>query len=520
MKNKKLSLAIIAIVAFILVTIGITYAYWLVTKTQTSQNVLSTACLDITMTGEKNDITLISQYPLSDTDGKKLTPYEFTVTNKCSKALDYQVALELIGDQANAMKASSIKAALYNKNAAASNIKPVLLSTYKTATKTLNDAYESRRLIIDTLSAKGTKTYNLLLWIASSAPISENGKSFASKITVSAGQGIEKSTYEAGTLAYEIISSNGGEKNIKTIADFNTANQAGLYKAQDNYGTSYYFHGDVTNNYLKLEGQTMICPKGDCYNYGSYGNVDECQDDSINGGAPWEPEECVETTADSMYWRIVRINGDGTIKIIYDGTEAYENGVTHTASVDVSSVYWEMPPAEYASFEEREYEYMKSFGNSQPGSMWNDEFISNFSYIEDYLVPVKLCMDVTHSQVDELATSTVYYYAPSERLANKQPILTCPNEDYYATRDYDALLTIDEIIMAGSYLDIGEEFWTFSPQKQEVNSDDSYKLYMYTSNLNPVDYTNSDIGVRPVYNLKKGITFNGDGSKNNPYTLQ
>ena len=47
MKNKKTMIAIISVVAVILVLIGVTYAYWLVTKTQVGESVISSACLDI-----------------------------------------------------------------------------------------------------------------------------------------------------------------------------------------------------------------------------------------------------------------------------------------------------------------------------------------------------------------------------------------------------------------------------------------------------------------------------------------
>ena len=54
-----------------------------------------------------------------------------------------------------------------------------------------------------------------------------------------------------------------------------------MYAAEDDLGTSYYFRGAVTNNYVSFAG---------------------------------------------YYWRIIRINGDGSIRIIYDGTSAHENG--------------------------------------------------------------------------------------------------------------------------------------------------------------------------------------------------
>ena len=54
-----------------------------------------------------------------------------------------------------------------------------------------------------------------------------------------------------------------------------------LCKAKAAYGDSYYYRGNVTNNYVKFAG---------------------------------------------YYWRIVRINGDNTVRVIYDGTIAHANG--------------------------------------------------------------------------------------------------------------------------------------------------------------------------------------------------
>ena len=54
----------------------------------------------------------------------------------------------------------------------------------------------------------------------------------------------------------------------------------GIYASVDDLGTSYYFRGNITNNYVKFAG---------------------------------------------YYWRIIRINGDGSLRVIYDGTKAHTN---------------------------------------------------------------------------------------------------------------------------------------------------------------------------------------------------
>ena len=58
-----------------------------------------------------------------------------------------------------------------------------------------------------------------------------------------------------------------------------------LCRAKDAYGNSYYYRGNVTNNYVKFADK---------------------------------------------YWRIVRINGDGTVRVIYDGTSAHANSDAST----------------------------------------------------------------------------------------------------------------------------------------------------------------------------------------------
>ena len=76
----------------------------------------------------------------------------------------------------------------------------------------------------------------------------------------------------------------------------------GIYKAEDDLGTSYYFRGAVENNYLKFAG---------------------------------------------YWWRIIRINGDGSIRVIYDGTTAHANGESSTDRQIGTSAYNSSNTASY-----------------------------------------------------------------------------------------------------------------------------------------------------------------------------
>ena len=66
----------------------------------------------------------------------------------------------------------------------------------------------------------------------------------------------------------------------QTEASYDTSN-VGLYAGSDNDGTTYYYRGSVGGNYVKFADK---------------------------------------------YWRIIRVNGDGSVRMIYDGTSPHENG--------------------------------------------------------------------------------------------------------------------------------------------------------------------------------------------------
>ena len=79
--NKKKTI-IISIIAIVLL-IGASFAYWMVRLTQESTNNIATSCFNLSLS-ENNAINLQSAYPIKDSEGATLTPYEFTITNNCS----------------------------------------------------------------------------------------------------------------------------------------------------------------------------------------------------------------------------------------------------------------------------------------------------------------------------------------------------------------------------------------------------------------------------------------------------
>jgi len=526
LKNKKVVYSIIGLIALVLVTIGITYAYWLVTKTQEGENVISSGCLDISLSNEANDISLTNQFPLSDEEGINLTPYTFTVTNNCNTSVDYQIALEAIGDESTALSSNALKVAL--------NDEAKLFSSYKEVDTTVSGAYEARKLGTGTLASKGSEgasdSYSLRIWIDENADISEINKIFTSKISVTIGQGIKNivNPYEEGTIAHNIIDNYGGTNNIEELdastgafETDTTASDANVYKTQDDLGDSYYFRGAPTNNYVE---------------FGTYAEDTTLTVYDFTN----QTEKTVEVKAGSpMYWRIVRINGDGSIRLIYDGIELVANGVAHRATIGVTAYNTNYNDAKYVGYT---YDVDGVDTNSTIKGVvdaWYDKHLKTTygTHIADEI----FCNDRSGVRTDDYGTT---YYAPYDRLSNnKKPVLTCTNkEDRYTTSTdigngklTDAegnarpigLLTADEVFMAGGttasnnsyYLYSGEIYWTSTPHYIDGGMASVRIVDNVLGAFNNIYVNEGSLSVRPVINLKADTLIEGKGTIDSPYKI-
>ena len=646
LKNKKVVYSIIGIISLLLVGLAVTYAYWLITKNQEGTNVISTGCLDINLQGT-NDITLSDQFPMSDEDGMKLKAYEFTVTNNCNTSVDYQIALEAIGEESTSLSSNALKVAL--------NDNSKLYSSYAEVDTTIEGAYEARKLYVGTLNSKNTEgssaSHSLRLWIDENADISEMNKTFQSQITVTVGQGIKKlsPSETVGTLAYDILSNYGGvdapqklehelsageyeapspkfiysgdeyywgtemiynneigmfelagevflatlgecrngqksdgtaincaytfyhsyhqasvsntgfkvvsltntkgdsyitAQTIKTYSPFSTAtteDEYGLYATSDDLGTSYYLRGDVENNYVQLGSHKSNIIRARGYysatstSYKEYKNLEECNNSETYN------YNCTEITyateGDPMYWRIVRINGDGSVRLIYDGTELVENGTAHISTIGdgVYNLTDGEPKYVGYTYDDGNGTQVDSTVKSTLETWYANNLESDYGiYIADGI----FCNDRSSYDNKYIISSYKYtYYYPNLRSRSMVPVLTCTNKnDRYTVEDTTngngllknpiGLLTLDEAFFAGGtsssnrtyYLYSGEYFWLLSPRYFNgvlaVGSTVTSDGY-----AGAVGGAQESFGVRPVINLKADVSFTGQGTIDSPYKI-
>ncbi len=187
MEKKKRNILVIAVLLIgIIAIIGVSYALWVLNLTQIGQNDIVSSCFNITFT-DKDNISLQKAYPILDKEGKKLTPYEFTITNTCDTYASFNVNLEVL-NTTTLTNNDSIKAMISSKaNDTETEITTSLLSSYKTTTKTLDNAQTSFNLITGYLNAKESKTYTLRLWLDENVDMNTEGvqnAKFSSKVVV------------------------------------------------------------------------------------------------------------------------------------------------------------------------------------------------------------------------------------------------------------------------------------------------------------------------------------------------
>ena len=158
--------------------IGTSLAYIRFERIQENPNKIAALCLDMEFTEDKNsNINLEKAYPIPDKEGSGLTPYTFTIKNKCNDAVNYEINLDIIEEE-NAIDISHIKTKLNEED-------PVILESLNTSEKTIREATISKELKTSTLRGKESITYSLRLWMDYDTSIEEgSNKTFKSKVVV------------------------------------------------------------------------------------------------------------------------------------------------------------------------------------------------------------------------------------------------------------------------------------------------------------------------------------------------
>ena len=325
------------------------------------------------------------------------------------------------------------------------------------------------------------------------------------------------------TFSETILANNEVKTPITTPgAAISTASEALLASTEDDYGTSYYFRGAVTNNYVEF--------------------ANKC-------------------------WRIVRVGGDGSVKLILhnDNTAGAANPCD-AANNSASAAFARYSNETYKSafntnFNDNAY---VGFKYGTPGSstyetthantnkstiLTNLEtwYTNNLKTYESVIDDTVWCNDktnVTDTSYDPWSITpnglgyakNVTYYGATKRLVGTSgsaggtgPSLKC-NGELSKINSKVGLITADELAYAGYAIGTGNTttylqenatdtyWWSLSPYGFDVGSAGVWGVNGsagYFDNYN----VRGTYGVRPSISLKSTTNVTGDGTSEKPYIV-
>ena len=384
----------------------------------------------------------------------------------------------------------------------------------------------------------------------------------------------------------------------------------GLFKAQDDLGTSYYFRGAVDNNWVKFGQESILsCTYNDeqvnggkydrgngrIYNIYKISTQSECSgsgvcisrnfgpvigvssSDCSHDGGTWvnSPPIYGGLKKESIFWRIIRINGDGSIRMIYTGTTAPTEStkVVMTGKgtqIDAINYFFNVDSDKaenlgYQYIEGQQHGYGKCNGTSAScpvngGTVYNsrikqeiDKWYAETTLKDNDLIADQIfCNDRSASTSDVAysntnyttltswnSTGTEYYYGARGRLyKSKSPQLICPiASDKFTVNTSNGngaltypvgLITADEVAMAGGvfitdnssyYLYTNKDYWLGSPDFFDSSTSFDYGFHVDSSGYLSRNLVSSTRGVRPVISLSSKAKLSGSGTYNDVYTV-
>ena len=590
-RYKKRMLILCIMLAVVLMITGVSYAVFTSYSSQSDSNTLAASCMDLEFNGQ-NEINLLNTYPISEGEALEQTPYTFTIKNKCDNYIEYYVIASVISTT-NKIDSKYVKVSLLGDNDLNGTVINTLesISTPQSLSKyNITENYILKRG--DGISKDESRTFNFRMWLDSNnkdiwTREDIEGKDYQVKISVVGTvktrpkddlyvaaliDGVESSTFPTTNKytasvectrngkkidANESITWNGtkwilttaiSDGNVRCNAIFNkkltfaetilannevkaplttpgaavsTADEALLASAEDDNGTSYYFRGAVTNNYVEF--------------------ANKC-------------------------WRIVRVEGDGSVKLIlHNDNPTGAANPCDAANNSASAAFARYSGTTYKSAFNTNYNdnaYV-GFKYGTPGSStyeathantnnstiltnletWYNNNLKTYEKVIDDTVWCNDKTNVTDTTYDPWGytpnglgyAKNVTYYGATQRLVSPSnsaggtgPSLKCTGE-LSKINSKVGLITADELAFAGYAKGLGNTttylqenatdtyWWSLSPRS--FDGSDAGVWSVYVSSGIHYNYVVDTGGVRPSISLKPFTNVTGNGTSSSPFKI-
>ena len=511
-KKKQKRVMIYVMIISLICVVGVSYAFFTAgMSSETSTTVRADAgTMKITYDGG-NDINLAGIYPKDDVWATKT----ITLTGNNTTDAEMYYKLTLVVDSNTFKTDDPLQYELVSTNTSTNG---EVIPTISKTDLTENSIELGSGKFAKANNAKHTYLLKIYYPKKATSQNANQGAVFNAHVEITSAKAPTVSN-----LAETILAKNEVKTPITTPgAAISTASEALLASAEDDYGTSYYFRGAVKNNYVEF--------------------ANKC-------------------------WRIVRVSGDGSVKLILhnDNTTGVANPCD-AANNNASAAFARYSDTTYESAFNENYDdnaYV-GFKYGTPGSskyeathantnnstiLTNLEtwYTNNLKTYESVIDDTVWCNDKTnvtdtsynpwdYSNVTGLGYGTnVTYYGATQRLVGTSgsaggtgPSLKC-NELSKITSKV-GLITADELAYAGyayaqnnttTYLQENATdtyWWSLSPDSFS-GSDASVCYVIGSGGRFGVISVDDAGGVRPSISLKSTTNVTGEGTSDKPYKV-
>ena len=483
---------ILVVASLLVVVLSVTLAYFTAQIIGKGKNVtINSADLKIIFTDSDGSISGTNIEP-----GKWNVTKKFTIENKSNETYKYNIVIQDLVNTFVTNGYLQYKITSTNGGYNMTEFKDVPKS--ETATDTIL-AYSA------SIDVGVTQSYTVEFKYANDESVDQSddmGKKLSGKLFITEGTEDPNKTLYNQLLA--------DKSTVLTRTDFSTVltndNTNTLYTYTEDSKTVYYFAGNATDNWVK------------------FGKNASNQD---------------------LYWRIIRTNSDGSVRLLYHGTsttttDAYIGTSAFNSSYDniayVSYMYGSLGSISSAR---------ENTNNSTIKTTIDNWYISNLE-AKGYTK----YLSTTAVYCNDRSTSDNTNFGAFTRLGtNKTPSYDCAATEDKFTVDTStgngkltypiALMTADEVSFAGGLYgantptwyyynsvngsSTGSKFWWLLSPLDSSTSGSSMFIVRGSSNPGRLNYNyvNSNNGVRPALSLKSCVKYSsGDGSAENPYTIK
>ena len=388
------------------------------------------------------------------------------------------------------------------------------------------------------------------------------------------GDGSAEHPYEIKdftSLKDKVLSDN---PKVETRSDFSTVytttNTGKIYKSTENETTVYYFAGNAQNNWVKFgtwnENVTFIIGRNEDKNgHRIFESIEACKADTTFNFDCEKVE--IAKKGDPMYWRIIRTNSEGSVRLLYAGTSVYSTSSyvdfsafneTNEATLTLGYMY-----GTSGSLENNRANTTDSAIKSKLETWYANNMTSYTKYLSTSAVYCNDRSAPAYSNVNRFFNSSAY-----RNYLNNKPNYNCGTdengeylekslEDRFSVNNSKAklkypvgLVTGDELVFAGakyntssaltyyycnakencsenstdiSYSSTGTMWWwTMTPFYYDGNK--KSRIY-HVGGLSAPGYmgscnTEEPLGIRPVISIKENAVYkSGNGSPESPYEI-